>query len=594
MSSGSVRFAQNFAQDGENASRRDMARPHGSLNIMVTLGAEALLGAGATERDIAETLRPLPRDEVIRHCTRMLNTLAFDRRLQDEQEDVIRWLPPDAAVRYAQQRRFMDAEVRIFHPFQQLVLVHSAARFCEGSGDLPREEQLRRWAVASIQINDVMVRNVIPERLTSPEKALFLFCEEAARWELIHPSNPNRSVARLRALVTTDVPRAGVEEGRAAASIRERFAERLGIAFDVGFNLTALLIYWWQLQSTARPGYPDASTFELGKWLPESSSISIADQETYLSRVSMAADEIVPAFDAFGGPSLHELLPFRRRPILRNDPKRFAFLCPQFAVEKGGIDLLWLTSHDPGGPREERPWTDDFGILYERYVRMILEGVGDRLGGTFLPDVSWTDGAGGQVDGLIHAGRTLIVIETKASLLNSHLLAIGNVEDVRRDIERKFIGSTRERKGAIQLLRAVEWLEAQRRLHRPVRGIDLSRISRVIPILIVADRALRFPAVSLWLDHRMKELKSELRIKSPGRLERLVVCGTDDLEDLEHSMLEGGRSFVDVLLAYSNRVERGSDALWQHFEPPTGPNPRLDRMMDEWFEELRRDRVLPP
>lgn len=308
--------------------------PRSSLKVIVTLGADALLGSTSTQADVAETLRPLDRDTVIRHCTRMLNTLAFDRRLEDDQEGVIRWLPPDAAVRYAQQRRFEEAEVRIFHPFQQLVLVHAAARSCEGAGggSLKPEEALRRWAVASIQINDLMVKNVIPERLSSPEKALLLFSEEAARWELIHPSNPNRSVARLRALVTSDVPRAGAEEARAAANIRQRFAERLDIDFNVAFSLTALLVYWWELQSNASPGHPDAGTFELGKWIPASSSISIADQEKYLSRVSMSPDEIAPAFDAFGGMSFHELLPFRRRPILRNDAKRFAFLCPQLAV----------------------------------------------------------------------------------------------------------------------------------------------------------------------------------------------------------------------------------------------------------------------
>jgi hypothetical protein len=64
----------------------------------VVLGAEALLGSKSTQADVADTLRPLDRDTVIRHCTRMLNTLAFDRGLRDDQADVIHWLPPDAAL----------------------------------------------------------------------------------------------------------------------------------------------------------------------------------------------------------------------------------------------------------------------------------------------------------------------------------------------------------------------------------------------------------------------------------------------------------------------------------------------------------------
>ena len=119
---------------------------------------------------------------------------------------------------------------------------------------------------------------------------------------------------------------------------------------------------------------------------------------------------------------------------------------------------MWLASSEHG-IRAKRPWTDDFGILYERYVRMICEGLGSTLGGKYEPDVTWSEGEGGQIDGLIHSGRVLVVIETKGSLLSQRLLDAGSVDDVIGDIERKFVRDGKSRKAIVQLLEATAWLD---------------------------------------------------------------------------------------------------------------------------------------
>ncbi len=517
------------------------------VRVRLTLGAEQLLRSKATAADVAETIKPIGRHEFVKHCTRMLNSLAFDRHLKDDQADLTRWLPAEAQLCASRISELEAAEVRLFHPFQQLMLVHAAARFCEVKGDegLTNEEKSRRWALASLQVNDLMTKAEFSDRLSRPELALRLFSEEAARWELANPSSPNHSVARLRSLILSDVPRAGAAEADAANRIKRLLADSVGLDFATAFNLTAFLAYWWCGRMDEYPNNPDAATIDLHHWLT-GSTIPIEHQRIFLNRVSMSTDEIVRAFDACGGMSFHEMIPFRNRPLLRSDADHFAFICPQFAAEKGGVDLLWLASSEVG-VRAKRPWTDDFGVLYERYVRTIFEVLGSTLGGKYEPDVTWSDGDGGQIDGLIHAGHLLVVVETKGSLLSQRLLGAGSVDDVRGDIERKFVRGEKGRKAVVQLLEAVAWLESQRKVGRHVRGIDLSKIRRVIPVLVTAERALRFPPATLWLNHRMRVLKGEMRIKSPGALTNLVVCGTEDLENLEQIALGGGGSLVSIL-----------------------------------------------
>lgn len=564
------------------------------VRVRLTLGAEQLLRSKATAADVAETIKPIARDEFVKHCTRMLNSLAFDRHLQDEQADFVRWLPAEAQLRASRLSELEATEVRLFHPFQQLMLVHAAARFCDPKGHegVSNEEKSRRWALASLQVNDLMVKAEIPDRLSRPELALRVFSEEAARWELANPSSANHSVARLRSLILSGVPQAGPAEADAAERIRGLLADSVGLDFATAFNLTAFLAYWWRGRMDEDPRNPDAATINLDHWLT-GSTIPIERQRIFLNRVSMSTDEIVRAFDAFGGMSFHEMVPFRNRPLLRSDSDRFAFICPQFATEKGGVDLLWLASSEVG-VRAKRPWTDDFGILYERCVRMILERLGSALGAKYEPDVTWSEGGGGQIDGIIHAGQRMVVIETKGSLLSQRLLSAGSVDDVRNDIEKKFVRDERGRKAVVQLIEAVAWLESQRKLGRRVRGIDLSKIRRVIPVLVTAERALRFPAATLWLNHRMRVLKGEMRVKSPGALTNLVVCGTEDLENLEQIAFEQRRSLVSVLDDYVEAPRSGGEALWQHYTHPNSPHPRIKKALDDWIRELRTSGELPP
>src|SRR5205823_3274364 len=159
-------------------------------------------------------------------------------------------------------------EVRLFHPFQQLMLVHAASRFCEHTSfdSLSNEEKSRRWALASLQVNDLMPRAEIPEQLPRPEKALLVFAEEAARWELANPSSPNHSVARLRSLLISDVPRAGASESEAAERITRLVADAIGLEFSTAADLTAFLAYWWRGAMNENPHNPDAATIDLEKW----------------------------------------------------------------------------------------------------------------------------------------------------------------------------------------------------------------------------------------------------------------------------------------------------------------------------------------
>jgi hypothetical protein len=421
------------------------------------------------------------------------------------------------------------------------------------------------------------------------EKALYLFSEEAARWGLMNPSRADKSLARLRVLFT-EIPKLGDPYAGAAARLRAAFVDQLSLDFETAFNLTAFTIFHWVGQSAKLPEDPDAALINRRTWL-ENSTIPLEDFDRYLRAVAIRVEDITRAFDDLKvGMSFREVLPFRRHPLLRIDDDGVAFLSPQFVSEKGGVDLLWLLTNPPGGAKEERMWTDDFGVLYERYVRSVFEELGSRLGGQYVPDLHYGEAAedSGQIDGLVAAGNVLAVIEVKASLLRQTLLARGTVDEVREDLEKKFVGDFGNRKGVSQLVHAIHWLTEQRRQGRQVRGIDLRKIDTIIPVLIVADRHLRYPGLGKWFHYRLEEMLKPVW----GRLESLILCGTEDLENLEHLALKSGPTVMDSLVRYTRRVRRAAQPLWMHYEFPSGPHPRLDQISEAWFQELLERRIM--
>jgi hypothetical protein len=258
--------------------------------------------------------------------------------------------------------------------------------------------------------------------------------------------------------------------------------------------------------------------------------------------------------------------------------------------EKGGVDLLWLLTNEPGGAREARMWTDDFGTLYEGYVGSILQSLGARLGGQYVRDVHYgvAGDDAGQIDALVRAGTVLAIIEVKASQVRPTLLSHGTVEQVRDDLERKFVGDAGGRKGVSQLEHAIHWLTRQRSKGQRFEGIDLKGIDTIIPVLIAADRHLRYPGLGQWFDYNLQEV---LRVVTP-RVQPLVICGTEDLENLEHLALRAGPTVMESLIRYARNVRRAAEPLWMHYDSPRGPHPRLDAVFDSWITELREGGVM--
>lgn len=182
----------------------------------------------------------------------------------------------------------------------------------------------------------------------------------------------------------------------------------------------------------------------------------------------------------------------------------------------------------------------------------------------------------------MHSGRFLAVIEVKGSFLAQRAKSRGTLEDLRGDLQRKFvIGDKRKPKGVAQLARAIQWLRTQRK-GSGVRGIDLREIETILPVLVVADRALRFPGLGEWFDYELRSMVGG----APWKVGALAICGLEDLDALEERCLSGEHTLIQALAQYDAAAPRAEKAIWEVFPGIGGKHPRLGLVLDEWMKEL--------
>lgn len=562
------------------------------MNIVIFLGSRDLLGAKVRPANVFETVSSLNRQAVVRMSVRVLNSLAYDLKtgFHSAQDVLIDFLPAAAKQRYTEIVRSEDTPIRLFHPLQQLALIHLAARYgqSEGGMNLSIPEGRERWATACLQINDQFPRNPLPPPgMPLKEKVLHFPAEQLGIWELTNWINPFMSLGRLL-FMFNEVPRLGAQYAEAAARLKERFPKYLGLDFETAFNLTAFPVLWWEAQAPKIPTDPDAALINRRTWL-ENTTIPTEVFDIYLKAFSTCLEAIPAEFDVLKGEtSFHEVLPFRRRPLLRIDEDGIAFLCPQLLAEKGGIDLLWALTHDPGGSKEEIHWTQDFGLLYEGYVRAVFSNLGARAGGRYVSDVSWrlSDSNAGQIDGLLGAGRHLVVTEVKGSMVRQMAKTRGTAADLEAELRRKFIvGVGPKRKGIRQLVHAIQWLNRERRESRRVADFDLREVEVILPVLVVADRALRFPRLGEWFDSEMRSMVGEASM--PWRIGALAICGLEDLENLEQESAAGRTTFLQALIQYDFQSLNGERTLWETYDRQLEPHARLSAFFEAWLADLQ-------
>jgi hypothetical protein len=223
------------------------------------------------------------------------------------------------------------------------------------------------------------------------------------------------------------------------------------------------------------------------------SSIS-AEEQDFLSRIAAAQTHAA------------DLTIFREFPFLRRGVE-FIPMDIGFVMDKAGRSLFWTALKRCTGAERES-LLQHWGELFERHVSTVLAATPGPPGSAFFDAPTFEDGA--QVcDGTVREGRTLILMEYKASTISNTIKYADNPVALEHVLETRFVaGEGHGRKGLAQISHAIKRFSEGQAIIDRYSGTKIvaEDVKKIIPVLVHLDNALRTPGIPHYMAGRFKSL----------------------------------------------------------------------------------------
>jgi hypothetical protein len=498
-----------------------------------------------------EELVPLLRDLDLVTSASLLCQMNADFRLTKRereataktQQEIAGGLLPDETINRLKER-FGKAHMSdrpIFYPAQMLNVLRLVFEHSVGTRN-PLAEDSARYALgeACLMMNDLMMtereRKALAPEGEPEEVRRALMVQMLAPFELLNTSNIAHVAYRSRIMF---------RELLAKKDVVERISQQCqGFDFEREFlRIAKLPLQHWLLLMIAFYSYlahylgPDGvrhheflaiDRTQFGKDTP----IPQAELDAALATVSATPDALKRASNTKGaGDWRLDTVPFRSKPLIELESSKFHCADIGLLVEKIHSGVFW-TIHD-GLSNAERPMLSSaWGILFEEYVNWFLSERRFK-NFSFWPRPRWTDGTEA-LDGAFMRDTVFMPMEYKGGFLLREARYSGDVSVFEEELESKII------KGCKQLVRKIEALFHKRPgARKELRSIDVKRVTRVVPLLVVQDHILGGPLVNWMINKRFNEILDRTLLRPEVKVDALNVIGIRELETMAESAEAG-------------------------------------------------------
>jgi hypothetical protein len=459
------------------------------------------------------------------------------------QQEIAGGLLPDETVRRLKERFGLAhmSDRPIFYPAQmlnvlQLVLEHSA-----GARN-PLADDSARYALgeACLMMNDLMMtegeREAVAPGVEPENVKRSLMVQTLAPFELLNASPITHVAYRSRIMFRELLAKKQVTERiRKECQGFDFEREFLRIAkLPLAHWLVLMLAFYTYLASylgsdgVRHHEFLVIDRMQFGK----ETSIQQAEWDAALATVSATPEALKRASNTKGaGDWRLDTVPFRGKPLVELEPGRFHCADIGLLVEKIHCGVFW-TIHD-GQSTTERPMLSSaWGILFEEYVNWFL---GERRfkDFSFWPRPRWNDETEA-FDGAFMRDAVFMPMEYKGGFLLREARYSGEIGAFEEELESKIV------KGCKQLARKIEALFHKRpECRKKLQSIDVTGVTRIVPLLVVQDHILGGPLVNWIINRRFNEVLDRELLRPEVKVDALNVIGIRELETMAESA-EGG------------------------------------------------------
>ena len=373
----------------------------------------------------------------------------------------------------------LENKANVFHRHQLLFLMQEVAKFCPEIGDAPGVQlPLAELGELFLMANDEL-NAPIPEPSVPSDSSLQLIAMLVPSNEANLFTNAFQKMGRAH-LIVTQIAELRRKE-KSFFDIRMLFDQATGIPYDVFEGL--MVVVFTRLVNVSE-AMKDVTKFGIDESYFAKLPLPAEQIERFFALVSANPDEFRRAL-INQNPRRNDFRVIRDKPLIRIE-KRYFPLDAQIGFEKFDSAVYWnILKFLPKDQQNIFPvfW----GEVFEDYVIWLLQRTANQEINRLIPNPRYADDPDQQVcDIIVQCDRTAIFIEVKGNTITSAAKYSGDIESLRDELERKWVGAAEKRKGVTQLVPAIQ-ATCLDSAPRSINGIDMRTVSTVIPLVITRD-----------------------------------------------------------------------------------------------------------
>jgi hypothetical protein len=525
-----------------------------------------MFGKRPTEAELFDEIRPLDVLHTVWLLARINLLLVLDHFHSDEQRttelqtSLVNLLVDDDLFAHLRDTfgRERLADRRPFHSLQILTLIKKVV--LNGSkidGLRPDIDKLaaRRLGRCLMMVNDFLVTpgNISalrPDRPASRRK-IALQLQLGSGLEVANPPPIHTSIVRSDTIFGDILKRV-----RSRLNLRMTFERNSGMALeDYVDHVLGLLTYYITLDFHKLIEDPGVACIAMKTFFAQAPQDIV--QKFWLSEL-MTTDRLEASLrEPTGLKQHHEFIAFRKKPFLEVAPNNAIPLHLGFVQEKLESGLFWTVFNSLGTKEERSLLFTDWGHLFEEYVSQILAQSLRASAENYIPFPRFSDNDEEAFDGILSAGKYMVVMEYKGGFLNANAKYAEDESEFVRDLDRKF--AAQKGAGVEQLVRKIAAVFAEKPTNRrSLKDVDTSEVEVVIPILIVQEAFVSSEITASYLVDVFGTLKRKHRLDTRVDYTFLLVLDVSEVEMLKPFLIAGKVSLLDCLM---ERVRMGGSGF---------------------------------
>jgi hypothetical protein len=281
---------------------------------------------------------------------------------------------------------------------------------------------------------------------------------------------------------------------------------------------------------------------------------------------------------------------FRDKPMFYTEDDHLFCADTGFLIEKLDSGPFWRVHNALKSDAEKERLHRLWGKLFERYIGWMISEYSDGKRNIFTPSPKYKDSDEEVCDGIVVCGNTAVFLEIKGNTFTAQSKYGADLAALSKELEDKLVqNQAGKSKGVAQLAKGIEKV-FNRTKPAEMAAIDLSRIQKIIPVLIVRDGIGNVMMLNALLNLKFQSVFNRKSVW-PRTVTPLCVLSADTFDFLAPYLGEFG--FAEILESrlQGDKSLKGSFLIVENSALDKAKSWENDRL-EEAFTEFTNDIVL--